>query len=266
VTAIFNCQEGHGGPGLLSCTGTVPNGHAIDTAAPGTHTFSVTAISKDGLSTTVAHTYTVVGPPSVSISSPANRRTFKRGQRVQTTFSCTEASGGPGLRSCRDSNGASAPHGRLITKHAGIFTYRVTAISADGQRTTAQITYRVTAPYRYEHFAITDIKTQPDGRVSFSIKTTAPGRVDVLETAWKSDESDAIAPDILLSPAPHRFVFARAESPVAKGPSTYVVHPNSRGTHLVSHHRFPVRIRLWVSYTPAHGAPRIQGFYYLLAS
>jgi hypothetical protein len=43
----------------------VANGAPIDTRTAGQHTFTVTAVSKDGLSSAVTHHYTVIAPPAV---------------------------------------------------------------------------------------------------------------------------------------------------------------------------------------------------------
>jgi Glycine rich protein len=66
VTASFLCAEGVDGPGISSCTGTLPNGSQIDTSTVGVHKFTVTATSTDGLHTTSTATYTVVAPPGGS--------------------------------------------------------------------------------------------------------------------------------------------------------------------------------------------------------
>jgi len=86
---------------------------------------------------------TALPAPSVAISSPANGAAFVRGQQVQTTFACSDGTGGPGIESCRDSNGASGPHGTLNTSTAGTHSYTVTATSIDGAQKTASVTYSV---------------------------------------------------------------------------------------------------------------------------
>lgn len=61
VLANYTCTA-VGGATLVSCTGPVPSGAAIDTATPGPATFSVTGTDSLGGTTTVSHTYQVGNP------------------------------------------------------------------------------------------------------------------------------------------------------------------------------------------------------------
>jgi hypothetical protein len=97
-------------------------------------------------------------------------------------------------------------------------------------------------------FTVSQIKTEADGTIRFSVGVPGPGSVDVLETAWDDNLASAAA---LLEPARNRFVYARAHVDATR-PGTQIVsvYPNDRGGLLVAHHKYPVVLRLWVSYTP----------------
>jgi hypothetical protein len=86
-----------------------------------------------------------------------------------------------------------------------------------------------------------------------------PGTADVLETAWINNFAHIA---MLLQPAPRRFVFARKHLSVpGAGMITVTIIPSQRARKLITHHRYPVVIRLWVSYTPTNGAQRNVGLY-----
>ncbi len=149
VATKFSCAEASGAPGIASCTdsnGASGGTGQLKTSKAGTFTYTVTATSKDGQTATASITYTVIGPPTAKITAPANHQTYNLGQTVATAFACTEASHGPGLASCVDSNGASGGIGQLDASKAGTFTYTVTATSKDGQTATASVTYTVIGP------------------------------------------------------------------------------------------------------------------------
>jgi hypothetical protein len=70
VDASYSCQDGAYGPGIASggCIGTVSSGAQIDTSSTGAHSFSVTATSGDGQTTTRTVSYTVVAQADLSVA------------------------------------------------------------------------------------------------------------------------------------------------------------------------------------------------------
>lgn len=120
---------------------------ALSPASAGSYSCEVTASNAAGSATQTSLRASVrAAPPTATISSPASGATYSKGAVVTTVFSCAEGAGGPGLASCRDGKGTPAPAGRLNTALLGTHTYTVTAISKDGQRAKARITYTVSAP------------------------------------------------------------------------------------------------------------------------
>jgi hypothetical protein len=78
----------------------------------------------------------------VSITTPANGATYALGQMVDSTFSCTDVTRGPGIQSCLDQNGN--PSGTPIdTSTAGSHAFTVTATNKDGLSGTASVSYTV---------------------------------------------------------------------------------------------------------------------------
>jgi hypothetical protein len=144
VPTTFGCFDGAGGPGIATCTdsnGSMSPG-TLDTSTYGQQTYAVTATSADGQTATSSITYTVVAPPSATITSPASGGTYLLNQIVHTTFVCNEGSGGPGISQCLDSNNQASP-GQLDTSTPGSHTYSVEAESLDGLSGQASITYTV---------------------------------------------------------------------------------------------------------------------------
>ncbi|HUA71785.1 MAG TPA: GLEYA domain-containing protein [Solirubrobacteraceae bacterium] len=259
VGSGYSCQDSSGAPGLTSCTGPAASGAALDTSTAGQHSFTVTAVSGDGWSKSATATYTVGAAPSATISAPANGAMYKRGQAVAAAFACAEGQSGPGLASC---TGSGTNGSAINTSTPGRHTFTVTATSSDGQTTTTTATYTVARPTN--RFTA---RASAHRNGLFTVRVTVPGagRADVLITAWSDNLAVvATAPpsSTLLQPAPGRFVFARATA-VATAAETLRVtlRPSARGLRLVAHHRYPVTLRLWVTYTPTGGVPRTVGFY-----
>jgi hypothetical protein len=89
--------------------------------------------------------FATIAAPHAKITVPASGALFKLGQVVHTAFTCTEASRGPGIASCKDQGGH--PSGAALnTSTAGTHKLTVTAISKDGLKATASVTYKVAAP------------------------------------------------------------------------------------------------------------------------
>ncbi|MDQ6778793.1 MAG: Ig-like domain-containing protein, partial [Actinomycetota bacterium] len=243
------------GTGTLSPTGTATL--TTSTLTAGTH--SITAVyggdASNAGSTSAAVQQVVnnlVGPPTITITSPTNGASYKYGKIVHASYSCSDPQG-PGIALC---TGPVANGSPINTRKAGKHTFTVVAASKDGKTATQTVTYTVKRPDN--DFTVSHIKISPDGTVSFDLKLPGPGIVDVLETAWKGNIVAGAAS--LLQPSPGRFVFARKHIDVSGAGTVHVVvKPGHRGRVLIAHPRFPIVIRLWVSYTPTGGFKRSKG-------
>jgi hypothetical protein len=247
VNSSFGCAEGANGSGISSCVDQSGRGSGapIDTSTTGSHTLTVTATSSDGLSSSSSVTYTVAAPPLIWAPVPANGAYYVLGQVAVSGYLCADGAGGPGLASCVDQNGngSGAP---IDTSTLGTHTFTVTATSTDGQATSTSATYKVVPPP-----TVSRIKAGRRGVVTLNVTVTAPGIVNVLETA--SFKSFALAADGLQPPR-GSFVFARAGVATAQ-PATLrlTVKLTAAGTVLLRDHR-GTTITLRVVYTPSGGS------------
>jgi 6-phosphogluconolactonase (cycloisomerase 2 family) len=149
VPTAFLCASSTYGAAISSCADS--NGSAspvgrLNTSAIGRYAYTVTATSADGQSGTTQISYTVANPPTAAIIVSNSSGTYALGSTVSTAFACTEGTDGPGISSCKDSNGATSNSGDLYTANAGVQTYTVTATSGDGLTGKATFSYTVVAP------------------------------------------------------------------------------------------------------------------------
>jgi 6-phosphogluconolactonase len=152
IPTTFACAEGSAGTGLQACvdsngtsgtTATVDG--ALNTTTVGSHTYTVTATSTDTDTATAQITYTVEGPPSATVTTPANGASYTEGQVVDASFSCQEGVYGPGLASTGGCQGTVANGSPIDTSKPGTYSFSVTAASQDGQTSIATSQYTVTA-------------------------------------------------------------------------------------------------------------------------
>jgi hypothetical protein len=244
VSASYSCAEAPGGPGLSSCTGSIPAASRVDTLTLGPHTLSVSAQSKDGLRSTVTVTYTVAGAPSVTISSPADGATYDRGQSVPVGFSCAENRYGPGLVAC------SAPSS-VDTSKVGTFAFTADAASADGLRAQRTAHFRVVLPSN--RFAITKLRVRRTGRITFRLALRRVGRVEVVAAALRHARSSSKTSLLLI---------ARAHfTPRQATTLSVTLLPKPRVRSMLRHRPARLRVRIVVTYTPSGGVPGRHVFF-----
>ena len=147
ISAPITTYEWNFGDGSPVDTTSVPTStHTY--LQPGEYQVSLTVIDSNGTADASTQTLPInvtgaaVGPPTATIEAPADHQTYVVGETIPTKFSCTDAAGGPGIESCTDSSGSASP-GSLDASTAGSYTYTVTAVSHDGQRSKATIEYTV---------------------------------------------------------------------------------------------------------------------------
>jgi Tol biopolymer transport system component len=135
----YSCAD-QSGSGLASCTGDQPSGAAVDTSTPGSHTFTVTAVDNRGRRTTKTVNYLVVGPPTISISSPADGSTYLIGANIPVDYHCTSTVPQLNALTC---NGPSA----VDTSTVGPKTFTVSATDAAGVSASKTSSYTVVWPF-----------------------------------------------------------------------------------------------------------------------
>lgn len=94
ATADYACADEAGGSGLASCTGTVPDGAAIDTSALGTRPFSVTGIDHAGNDRVVDRPYQVTTRPDALVAASTTAAFVGDGRYASRVIAGQTATGG----------------------------------------------------------------------------------------------------------------------------------------------------------------------------
>jgi flagellar motor protein MotB len=132
-------------------TGASCTAGACSAASPGTYTVTATyagnAPTVNGQTVSATARFTVLGPPSATVTTPSEHATYTLGEAVPSAYVCSDSTDAPGLvagsAGCSATTGDGAP---IDTSTLGAHTFTVTATSQDGQRTTRSVPYTVVAP------------------------------------------------------------------------------------------------------------------------
>ena len=139
VFASYTCTDASG---IASCTGTAASGAQIDTSSPGPQPFCVTAVDGAGNTSTQCVSYSVLEPPTITVTSPIEP-IYELGSLLLAQYSCA------GAATC---TGDVASGSALDTSTPGLKSFTITATDAAGNTTTQVVTYTVSlgscvAPY-----------------------------------------------------------------------------------------------------------------------
>lgn len=290
VDSNFGCTDGSGGTGISSCLDQNgnPSGLPVDTSAPGLHTFTVNATSSDGLTGTASTSYTVVAAPSpgdlqIDTSGSVSRSSTTVDPGVR--LSCP--AGGPPCSATETATVPIAGHPMSVgnasfsvspggsveaifpLNHLGLtwlsdhkhaqFQISVSGQAQGGITVTATKTIGVTGQFASDK--VLGMTVARNGTITFGVRVSAPGRVNVLVTAWQDNVASVAR---VLNPAAGRFVVAR-DGATAHKPETLTFHirPNARGRGLLAHPTYHPTLRVWVSYIPVYANQTDTGFYNL---
>src|SRR5262249_24537359 len=130
ATASYSCSDA---VGLAACSGPVANGAAIDTSTKGPHVFRVNSTDNSHLSSFVEVHYTVVAPPTITVTSPSEP-IYELGSTLLAQYTCSDAV------TCV---GDVDPGTALDTNTPAYKYLTITATDARGNMTSSGVVYGV---------------------------------------------------------------------------------------------------------------------------
>lgn len=230
---------------------------AVTAATAGTYTNNTGTVTstEGGSGNSDTESLTVIGPPTVTITSPANGATFTYGQRVLAHYSCHEATNpdGPGLGYCGgDVNNGSPIH----TTTPGRNTFTVTAISNDGEVTNQTVDYTVLPN---NSFSVSHLTAESNGHVIFDAALPGAGKLVSVEHAVVKGQTGS------------RVLFGSGSLSVSRRGSDGVAVPLTaqgkqlvKQVHAANHGKHPkhevIDVTLSVTYTPKGGRAKTLTF------
>ncbi len=136
--AAWTCTDADGDADIKTQVGTVPVGTPINTGTLGVKTFTVTCTDQAGNVGTKTVSYTVFGgPPTVTIVSPVDGKTYDSGVVIPPTYSCADPDND--LKACVRADGS----GPIDTSKGGTFAFTVNAVDLEGHTGTKTVRYTV---------------------------------------------------------------------------------------------------------------------------
>jgi hypothetical protein len=238
------------------------NGAAVDPSwnPDGNEGAGTFATSGNGL--VAAGGFTAVGPlstegvavfgdislPSVTLTTPANGDTYKQGQHVTASYSCSDPGAVVALASC---GGPVATGHGVDTSKPGHYSFTVTATDADGNTSTQTATYTVLAtppPQPSNRFTILRPFKTERGSKTILIRIDVPGKgsLHVTECAGLHGRADRCRAERDPTIAGHRFSMKHAGTFTLRITLTRTGRKAAR-----RHHRISGVLR--ISYTPSGG-------------
>jgi hypothetical protein len=149
--------------------------------------------------------------------------------------------------------------GRILRSDHKHLRLQVTITGQAQGQTPVTATKAITLDGRFAHSGVTRIEVHRDGTITFQANVSAPGRFNVLLSAWKDNKAGVAR---VLNPARERFVVAQGSFQANKpGTLKLTLHPNANGRRLITHPAYPVTLRLWVSYIPLDAFQTDTGYY-----